>query len=152
MTTYPGALDTFINPISTTDLSDPTIPHASQHANINDAVKAVETELGVNPRGASATVVARLDANDVRAATKAPLASPTFTGTVTDNGNLVLTNQVAGTIAAVVKGAASQTANLQEWQNSAGAIMSYFTSTGSLRVGDWRVYSRVWIDCPCIHD
>jgi hypothetical protein len=46
-------------------------------------VVAIETELGANPKGASATVKARLDANDTAVGLKAPIASPTFTGMVT---------------------------------------------------------------------
>jgi hypothetical protein len=34
-----------------------------------------------------------------------------------------------------VKGAASQSANLQEWQNSAGTVIASITSSGALRVG-----------------
>jgi hypothetical protein len=36
--------------------------HAAQHANVNDAVEAVEATLGVNPQGAYADVAARLAA------------------------------------------------------------------------------------------
>lgn len=63
-TVYPGALDNFTNPISTNDLDDGTVPHAQQHANLNDAIEAVEGELGISPKGAAATVKARLDAMD----------------------------------------------------------------------------------------
>ena len=35
--------------------------HAGQHANAKDAVEAIETELGTNPKGSAATVKARLD-------------------------------------------------------------------------------------------
>ena len=61
-TSYPGAIDAFVNPTSADTLSNP--PHDGQHANINDAVEAIETELGINPRGALATVRARLDRLD----------------------------------------------------------------------------------------
>lgn len=37
------------------------VSHAGQHANANDAIEAIETELGTNPSGASATVKDRLD-------------------------------------------------------------------------------------------
>jgi hypothetical protein len=60
-----------------------TVPHATQHANANDAIEAIQTELGTDPAGASATVKARLDALDTTVGGKAPSASPTFTGTVT---------------------------------------------------------------------
>lgn len=60
-TSYPGAIDAFVNPDGATDnLDDP--PHDEQHSDANDAIEAVETELGINPRGAHATVRARLDA------------------------------------------------------------------------------------------
>jgi hypothetical protein len=60
-TNYPGALDTFVNPTATDTLNSATVPHAQQHDNLNDAVLAIETELGTNPKGASATVKERLD-------------------------------------------------------------------------------------------
>jgi hypothetical protein len=47
-TTYPGTLDTFTNPVSTDLLSSATVPHATQHDNLNDAVAAIETALGAN--------------------------------------------------------------------------------------------------------
>lgn len=58
-TSYPGGLDSFTNPTGTDPLSAPA--HASQHANVNDAVEAIEATLGVNPQGAYADVDARLD-------------------------------------------------------------------------------------------
>jgi len=47
-TTYPGTLDTFTNPVSTDLLSSATVPHAAQHDNLNDAVRAIEVALGAN--------------------------------------------------------------------------------------------------------
>ena len=44
-TNYPGSLDTFSNPSSSSTLDSPS--HAAQHANINDAMEAVQTKLGV---------------------------------------------------------------------------------------------------------
>lgn len=41
-------------------------------------------------------------------------------------------NGSAGEIGAVIRGAASQTASLQEWQNSAGTILCRVTSAGAL--------------------
>lgn len=61
-TSYPGALDTFVNPTASDTLNSATVPHAQQHDNLNDAVLAIETELGVLPKGSAATVRARLDA------------------------------------------------------------------------------------------
>ena len=61
-TNYPNALDAFTNPTSTDTLDSATVPHASQHTDINDAVEAIEAELGTLPKGSFATVKARLDA------------------------------------------------------------------------------------------
>jgi hypothetical protein len=44
-TNFPGSLDTFTNPTSSSTLDSPS--HAAQHANINDAVEAVQSKLGV---------------------------------------------------------------------------------------------------------
>jgi len=60
-TNYPGALDAFTNPTTADALNSVTVPHDQQHANANDAIKAIETELGINPKGSAASVKARLD-------------------------------------------------------------------------------------------
>lgn len=57
---YPGALDAFTNPVATDTLDNPS--HSDQHTNINDAMEAVQAELGTDPAGTFATVKARLDA------------------------------------------------------------------------------------------
>lgn len=46
------------------------VDHAGMHNDVNAAVNAIEAELGTNPSGASATVVARLDALDATVAGK----------------------------------------------------------------------------------
>ena len=53
--------------------------------------------------------------------------SPTSIFQVTSNG--------ASNIVSIVKGAASQTANLQEWQDSAGTVLNTITSSGTLVIG-----------------
>lgn len=63
-TAFPSAIDNFTNPIAADPLDSVTVPHASQHADVNDAVEAIETAIGTT----GAPVLAKL-------------ASPTFTGT-----------------------------------------------------------------------
>ena len=58
-TSYPGALDDFADPTPTSRQNAPS--HAGQHKNVNDAIEAVEAELGTHPSGTEATVKARLD-------------------------------------------------------------------------------------------
>jgi hypothetical protein len=71
-TVYPGALDSWTNPLST----DPMTNHAENHSHAFDAIEAIEAELGINPAGASATVVARLDAIDTTISTHTHTALP----------------------------------------------------------------------------
>ena len=45
-TGFPNSLDTLTNPHSTDSLSSPS--HSEQHINLNDAVEAIETKIGIN--------------------------------------------------------------------------------------------------------
>jgi hypothetical protein len=89
-TNYPGSIDSFSNPTDTSYMDDTGVYHDEQHANVNDAVEAIEGELGTDPAGGASTVKARLDSADSALtsglSTKAPLASPAFTGSITING------------------------------------------------------------------
>lgn len=57
---YPADYDVFVNPADTDTLDNP--PHSIQHSNANDAIEAVQAELGLNPRGDFSDVRSRLDA------------------------------------------------------------------------------------------
>src|ERR1700754_1581255 len=61
-TAFPGGIDNFNNPTGVNNLSDAPVIHHSQHTNVNDAVKAIETELGTNPKGVNTSVRARMEA------------------------------------------------------------------------------------------
>lgn len=45
---FPTSLDNFTNPTASDTLDSVTVPHATQHANINDAVEALEAKVGIN--------------------------------------------------------------------------------------------------------
>lgn len=47
-TAFPGFLDSFPNPGSTTNQDDPGLLHHVQHSNENDAIAAIEAKLGVS--------------------------------------------------------------------------------------------------------
>lgn len=66
-TNYPSSLDNFINPTPSDSLNSGIVPHAQQHANLNDAVEAIQTIIGVNPAGPHLTVKDRIIAaeNDI---------------------------------------------------------------------------------------
>jgi hypothetical protein len=63
-TSYPGSLDSWSNPTSTTAMNNASFYHDELHSNHNDAIEAIEGELGTNPSGSYATVKARLDNTD----------------------------------------------------------------------------------------
>jgi hypothetical protein len=73
-TAYPGGIDALTNPTAGDNLDTAAVLHTTQHTNLNDAVEAIETELGINPRGAALSVKARLDAVDVAMAARSLLA------------------------------------------------------------------------------
>ena len=56
-TSFPASLDNFTNPTSSDDLDTPAVLHADQHANINDAVEALQAKVGID----SSAVTASLD-------------------------------------------------------------------------------------------
>lgn len=62
---YPSSLDSFNNPTGTTKTDATGYEHATQHANANDAIEAIQAELGTTPSGSYATVKERLDATAI---------------------------------------------------------------------------------------
>ena len=47
-TNYPSSLDDFTNPTADDSLNSDTVPHADQHANLNDAVEALQAKVGAD--------------------------------------------------------------------------------------------------------
>jgi len=64
MASYPGALKTWVNKSDLVDFMTAAI----LNADVMDEIIAIETELGTDPAGAEATVVARLNSLDAHAA------------------------------------------------------------------------------------
>jgi hypothetical protein len=99
---FPSGLDNFTNPSASDTLDSATVPHAAQHSNANDAIEAIESTLGVNPQGGSATVVARLTALDSTVAGKVVsvgAGDSTITVAGTSTSPTVKVNQANLTIA-----------------------------------------------------
>jgi hypothetical protein len=59
-TQYPSGLDDFVNPTASDALNSTTVPHAKQHSDLNDAVEAIQTVMGINPAGSHLTVKDRI--------------------------------------------------------------------------------------------
>lgn len=45
---FPTSLDAFTNPSSTDSMDSVSVPHATQHADLNDAVEALQAKVGAN--------------------------------------------------------------------------------------------------------
>ena len=83
--------------------------------------------------------------------TKANLAGAVFTGNVEvsasgtvingSNGTATFTTSSSGKVPIVAKGASGQTANVQEWQDSSGAVIGNIDSSGRLTLSNQPVYA-----------
>jgi hypothetical protein len=63
MSAYPTGYDAFTNPAGSDPLNTSGAKlHSTQHGQVNDAIEAIEAELGLSPSGSEATVAARLTA------------------------------------------------------------------------------------------
>ncbi len=97
-TNYPSGLDSLSNPAGSDALST---GHASQHANANDAIEAIEGELGLNPRGGSATVKARFDAIEANSwVTSARIADGTIVNADINASAAIDATKLSGVVAA----------------------------------------------------
>lgn len=95
-TNFPTSLDTFTNPTGDDSLNSDTVPHADQHANVNDAVEALQAKVGVNSSAVTSsldykvsTLEGRVD-NLVEVQTAEQIAS--YTLVLADGGTVVEMN------------------------------------------------------------
>lgn len=90
----------------------------------------------ISDAGLSIGTASRIGSNDYRGGGYYSGIAHTFYGHASYSDILVkLENAKASGIGLVVKGAASQSANLQEWQNSSGTVLSAVDENGYLGVG-----------------
>lgn len=75
---YPATIDTMASVNSAQTLAQ--AGHAARHNELATTVNSLQSTLGVNPQGGSATVVLRLNAVDSSIALKANASNPVFTG------------------------------------------------------------------------
>lgn len=57
---YPSGYDAFVDPTATDKLDSLTVPHASEHTALNDAVEAMQHTMGINPQGVFSTMLQRI--------------------------------------------------------------------------------------------
>jgi len=97
-TVYPAAIDNFTDPTAGDNLNSAGVIHATLHTNVNDAVNAIEAELGTNPKGAAISVKDRLNAIDTALAARSLAADEgAANGIATlDAGSMLVQNVDAG--------------------------------------------------------
>jgi hypothetical protein len=90
--TFPGAIDSFTDPLSGSALNSPS--HSAQHADLNDAVEKVETYMGlvkVIPTGATNGTVGATGTVTIGNAVSSVTVSGAFSATY-DNYRILYTN------------------------------------------------------------
>jgi hypothetical protein len=134
---YPTSIAGFLDKVNVVDIIDASHPNSVQ-----SEVIAIETTLGTEPNRSTSpssggtfngtsnlfsTVGLRLNNIEVGVVSDAHTQYLRKAG---DTAN-VITVGVATTKGLVIKGAASQSAALQEWQNTGGTVLSYIDSAGN---------------------
>jgi len=84
-------------------------------------------QAGINTAGNNKLVISN-------SSTATPLIGGDFSAkTLTIAGNASIISQATGTVGLIVKAIASQTANLQQWQNSDGGVLAYVSNDGTFQ-------------------
>lgn len=149
---YPSSLDSFPNPQSTDllDNASPTLDHWTQHANVNDAVEALEAKVGAD--GSAVTTSFDYKLNEVTGTDKAvgktasqTLTNKTLTAPVINvgsdttgdmyyrNGSGVLTRLPVGASGTII----SSTGTAPEWIASPSASDASTTVKGVVELGTY---------------
>jgi hypothetical protein len=134
---YPTGIASFINKVNVTDIIDASHPNSLQ-----DELEAVQLTLGTEPNRSTSpsssgtfnatsnlfsTVGGRLNNIEVGVVSDAHTQYLRKSG---DTAN-VITIGASTTKGLVIRGASSQSANLQDWQNSSSTILARIDSSGN---------------------
>lgn len=143
-TSYPGAIDTFVNPLPTSDTV--IVPHSTQHTNINDSVLALETKVGANASAVTTTHDYKL--SGVTGVDKAVGASQTVTMSNKTNSSpkvivgsdaigdtLYNSSGATGVQSRIPVGSTGQVytvaGGIPSWQSPSSTNTSYIADTGT---------------------
>jgi hypothetical protein len=147
---YPSAIAPFIPKINVVDLIQAADPNS-----IQDEVVAIESVIGLNPATSTApsasgtftssitnfsTIKARLENIETG------IVADTHTQYVKRAGGSVITPSANSVIGLRVEAISGQTADLQQWKNSAGTVISKVDADGVLYINDAAVTGGVQRD------
>jgi hypothetical protein len=130
---YPLSVRPFTTKVNVLNIVDAADPNSLQ-----EEVVAIETTIGLNPALSTTPSSSNSFANSTQFATVVQRLANIETGIVADThtqyikrtGNEVITNGTATNVAFTVKGASSQSANLQNWTNSSNTVVASVLSSG----------------------
>lgn len=136
MAFYPNQVAVFTTKVNNTDTVDASHPNS-----IQSEVVATQSILGENPHISTtpsssgtftsvSTTFATLNARLENIETG--IVADTHTQYLKKSGGGTITSSSSSAKPLIVKGASSQTANLQEWQNSSGTAVAYVDASGAL--------------------
>jgi hypothetical protein len=135
---YPGAVRPFVNKTNVVDIIDAAHPNSLQ-----EEVVAIESTIGLNPALSTApSPSGTFSATATQYTTLVQRLANIETGIVADvhtqyvrkTGNETIVNGTSTNVALVIKGAASQSANLLEWRNSSNTLLASVSASGVLSV------------------
>ena len=135
MASYPGSLHTFTTKVDNTDLV------LAAHVNVlQDEVVAIQTAVGTNPATGTNTYTSSGYTVGTSHLTLAARLTNLEVGIVGDShnqyvkvaGGSTITAASSSTKGVVIKGAASQSANLLEVQNSSGTVLASISAAGEI--------------------
>jgi hypothetical protein len=130
---YPGSVRTFTPKVNVVDLIQAADPNS-----LFEEVTAIESVIGTSPSIATAATASGWanTATDYTtlsgriANIEKGIVADTHTQYVKVVGGSTVTTSGANVTGLVIKGSVSQTANLQEWQNSTGTVVAYIDASG----------------------
>lgn len=138
MATYPNQVVTFPTHVNITEIIDSSHPN-----NIQSEVVALQTAIGTNPSTSTtpspagafnATSTVFSDVNARLANIEVGVVADSHTHYIRKTGDSanIITPGSSSIKGLIVKGASGQSANLQEWQTSAGVATTYVDANGNL--------------------
>jgi hypothetical protein len=133
---YPLSVRPFTTKVNVLDIIDASHPNSLQ-----EEVVAIESTIGLNPAlSTSPSPTGTFVATSTQFNTLNQRLANLEIGVVSDShsqyvkkaGNDAITNTGAANVGLVIRGAASQTASLQEWSTNANVVLARVTSAGTL--------------------
>lgn len=140
MTNFPTTLDTFNNPTAGTPQNAVGFEHDLQHANLNDAVRALQSKVGANNSGVATSLdyrVRQVEQNSGVISVNGQTGAVTLTSTgVTEGSNLYFTNARArSAVSAVAPISYISSTGVFSLAAATGSVDGYLAHT------DWSIFN-----------